>query len=87
MKNEIKLALAQINLCVGDIKKNTIQIIENIHLAKEKYHADIVIFPELAITAYPPEDLLLRPALHSQIKNSLKDICSASNGIDVIIRG
>ena len=85
MKNEIKLALAQINLCVGDIKKNTIQIIENICRAKEKYHADIVIFPELAITAYPPEDLLLRPALHSQIKNSLKDICSASNGIDVII--
>lgn len=85
MKKEIKLALAQINLCVGDIKKNTIQIIENIHRAKEKYRADIVIFPELAITAYPPEDLLLRPALHSQIIISLKDICSASHGIDVII--
>jgi len=85
MKKEIKLALAQINLCVGDIKQNTIQIIENIHRAKEKYHADIVIFPELAITAYPPEDLLLRPALHSQIKNSLKDICNAAHGIDVVI--
>ncbi|MEE9575670.1 MAG: NAD+ synthase [Gammaproteobacteria bacterium] len=85
MKKEIQLAIAQINLCVGDIKRNTIQIIENIHRAKEKYHADIVIFPELAITAYPPEDLLLRPALHSQIKISLEDICNASHGIDVII--
>lgn len=85
MKDSIQLALAQINLCVGDIEKNTFQIIENIHLAKEKHSADIVIFPELAITSYPPEDLLLRPALHSQIKNSLKDICRVSNGIDVII--
>ena len=85
MKKEIQLALAQINLCVGDIRKNTIQIIENIHRAKEQYCADIIIFPELAITAYPPEDLLLRPALHSKIKSSLEDICSASHGIDVII--
>ena len=85
MKKEIKLALAQINLCVGDIEKNTFKIIENIHLAKEKHSADIVIFPELAITSYPPEDLLLRPALHTQIKNALEDICNASNGIDVII--
>ncbi len=85
MKKEIQLALAQINLCVGDIKKNTIQIIENIDRARDKLRADIVIFPELAITAYPPEDLLLRPALHLQINNSLKDICNASHGINVII--
>ena len=85
MKNEIQLALAQIDLCVGDIKKNTIQIIENIDRARDELHANIVIFPELAITAYPPEDLLLRPALHAQIKHSLKDICSTSHGIDVII--
>jgi len=71
----IQIALAQINLCVGDINGNTQRIIGKIHQAKDELHADIVIFPELAITAYPPEDLLLRPALHSQIKNSLKDIC------------
>ncbi len=85
MKKEIQLAIAQINLCVGDIKRNTIQIIGNIDRARDELHADIVIFPELAITAYPPEDLLLRPALHSQIKNSLKDICNAAQGIDVVI--
>jgi len=81
----IQIALAQINLCVGDIEGNTKLIIENILRAKEQLHADIIIFPELAITSYPPEDLLLRPALHSQIKNSLKDICNAAHGIDVII--
>ncbi len=83
--NDIRIALAQINLCVGNINKNTIQIIENIDQARDELHADIVIFPELAITAYPPEDLLLRPALHIQIKKSLKDICNAAHGIDVII--
>ncbi len=82
---DIQIALAQINLCVGDIKGNTILIIENILQAKEQLHADIIIFPELAITSYPPEDLLLRPALHLQIKKSLKDICNAVPGIDVII--
>ncbi len=70
----IQIALAQINLCVGDIKGNTELIIENILRAKEQYQADIIIFPELAITSYPPEDLLFRPALHLQIKKSLKDI-------------
>ena len=69
---DIQIALAQINLCVGDIKGNTKLIIENILRAKEQLDADIIIFPELAITSYPPEDLLLRPALHSQINKSLK---------------
>jgi len=82
---DIQIALAQINLCVGDIKGNTKLIIENILRAKEQLHADIIIFPELAISSYPPEDLLLRPALHLQINESLKDICNAAHEIDVII--
>jgi predicted amidohydrolase len=45
MKKEIQLAIAQINLCVGDIKRNTIQIIGNIDRARDKLHADIVIQP------------------------------------------
>lgn len=85
MNKEIQFAIAQINLCVGDITGNTKLIIENINRARDELHADIIIFPELAITAYPPEDLLLRPALHLQIKNSLKDICNAAHGIDVVI--
>ncbi len=85
MNKEIQFAIAQINLCVGDITGNTKLIVENIDRARDQLHADIIIFPELAITAYPPEDLLLRPALHTQLKNSLKTICKASDGIDVII--
>ena len=82
---DIQIALAQINLCVGGIEENTLKIIKNICLAKDQYQADIIIFPELTITSYPPEDLLLRPALHLQIKKSLTDICNIAHGIDVII--
>lgn len=85
MKKEIIFALAQINLHVGDVEDNKNIIIDNIRRAKEHANANVIIFPELAITAYPPEDLLLRPALHSQIKIALKDICNESHGIDIIL--
>ena len=56
----IKIALAQINACVGDLEKNAHKIIANIRAAKDK-GVDMVIFPELALVGYPPEDLLLKP--------------------------
>lgn len=83
-KKDIHIALAQINLCVGDIKGNKNIIIENIRQAV-KQHADIIIFPELSITGYPPEDLLLRPAFHTQVQQVLADICKESKYIDIII--
>ena len=58
--NTLRLALAQINTTVGDLEGNTEKIIENLEQAKRK-KADIVMFPELAICGYPPEDLLLKP--------------------------
>ena len=56
----VRLALAQINPTVGDLEGNTEKIIENIRAAAEQ-SAEIVVFPELAVTGYPPEDLLLKP--------------------------
>lgn len=53
----MKIALAQINTIVGDLKGNTELIIQNINSARQK-GADLVVFPELAITGYPPRDLL-----------------------------
>ncbi len=56
----VRLALAQINPTVGDLEGNTEKIIENIRAAAD-HAAEIVVFPELAVTGYPPEDLLLKP--------------------------
>ena len=64
----MKIALAQINSCVGDLKGNTAKIIAGLKKARSK-KVDLVVFPELALTGYPPEDLLLKPHF---IDHSLK---------------
>ncbi|MCX5679674.1 MAG: NAD+ synthase [Candidatus Omnitrophica bacterium] len=59
MKNKIRLAIAQINCTVGDLEGNVLKITDHLRKA-EVLGVDIVSFPELAITGYPPEDLLLK---------------------------
>lgn len=83
MHGTLRLALAQINTCVGDIDGNTDKIIEYINLARS-YGADIVVFPELAITGYPPEDLLLKPSFLEDNLGALDRVIEASYGITVI---
>ena len=53
--------MAQINPLVGDIHGNTALILEKSREAITRFQPDLVVFPELVLTAYPPEDLLLRP--------------------------
>ncbi|MEI6845876.1 MAG: nitrilase-related carbon-nitrogen hydrolase, partial [Candidatus Firestonebacteria bacterium] len=69
----MRIALCQINTTVGDFAGNTAKIIEYIEKAKAS-KADICVFPELAVTGYPPEDLLLRQKFIDDNKNTLKDI-------------
>ena len=56
------IALAQINPIVGDIPGNTLLVLQNIAIAKAQ-GVRVILFPELVLTGYPPEDLLLRPSL------------------------
>lgn len=58
--NAVRIAVAQINTIVGDLKGNTEKILFYINQANKK-DTDLIVFPELAITGYPPEDLLLKP--------------------------
>ena len=71
MSETLKIAMAQTNFCVGDILGNCQIIIRDINRARSEFGANVVIFPELAITGYPPEDLILRPELHRQVKTAL----------------
>jgi NAD+ synthase (glutamine-hydrolysing) len=80
----MKIALAQINTTVGDLKGNTKKIIDRIELAKKK-KVDLVVFPELAVTGYPPKDLLLKRDFVLATNKCLKDIQKASVGIGVIV--
>jgi NAD+ synthase (glutamine-hydrolysing) len=75
--------MAQINPTVGAIKANQEQIIEIIK-GKQAAH-DLIVFPELTLTGYPPEDLLYRKELHQQVLKSLKAIQKATKNCFVIV--
>ena len=83
MKN-IRIALAQINTTVGDLEGNTKKIINFIEKAK-KYDCDIVAFPELAITGYPPEDLLFKESFINENLEKLKEIAEVCNNIIAVV--
>ncbi|UTA47328.1 NAD+ synthase [Simiduia sp. 21SJ11W-1] len=84
-KTSINLALAQINPMVGDIDGNTALVIETTRQAEQSQHADLVVFPELVLTGYPPEDLLLRPSLEWRIDRALQALCGAGFSAAILV--
>ncbi len=78
----LRASLAQINSTVGDLAGNADQIIERIHEA-ESIGADLVAFPELALTGYPPEDLVLRRGFVEDNLAMLRRVCEATQGLHV----
>jgi NAD+ synthase (glutamine-hydrolysing) len=77
--------LAQVNTYVGDIPGNTQKVIQFAQRAQVELAADAVIFPELTLTGYPPEDLLLRPSLDLRIERALAEIMAANLSLVVIV--
>ncbi len=75
--SKLNIVLAQINCLVGDIVGNTDKILSVAAEAIQNHDADIVVFPELTLTGYPPEDLLLRPSLETRVNSALEKIKSA----------
>lgn len=67
----LNVVMAQISLRVGDIEGNAERIIDSSLKARELFAADLILFPELTLTGYPPEDLLLREELHQRVEQSL----------------
>lgn len=79
-----RIALAQINAKVGDIEGNLNKILNYISSAKDS-GVDILCFPELSITGYPPEDLLLKPNFINDSISTIEEIRKASSNITVIV--
>ncbi len=80
----MRLALAQINSVVGDLDGNTNRILDGLSAAREA-GADLVLFPELAITGYPPEDLLLRPGFVRAARSRVETIAHATHGLTALV--
>ena len=81
----IRLVLAQVNLMIGDITGNADRVIEAAQRARDEQRADVIVFPELTLTGYPPEDLLLRPGLYHTVKQALTRVRHTVNGITVVL--
>ena len=70
---------------MGDIAGNCRRVIETAIHARDRHQADAVIFPELTLLGYPPEDLLLRTAVIDRVNEALEYLCNTLSGIDVVI--
>jgi len=80
----MRIALAQINTVVGDLDGNRERILGRLADAREA-GADLVLFPELAVTGYPPEDLLLRPGFLRAARASLDAIAAETRGVAALV--
>ncbi|MDH5190201.1 MAG: NAD+ synthase [Gammaproteobacteria bacterium] len=85
MSQNLRISIAQVNLLVGDIAGNMQHILDAITTARDEQHTDVILFPELTITGYPPVDLLLRPDFRKKTANAISSLAKHVKGIDVVV--
>lgn len=83
MHQTLTILLAQLNPTVGAIETNTAKLVHVIQTQQEQH--DVILFPELSITGYPPEDLLFRQNLHQRVEQALQTIQANTNDCYVIV--
>ena len=81
----LRIAMAQFDFPVGDVAGNAARIAAMIAEARDAYDADVVLFPELAVSGYPPEDLLYRPSFLRDCEAAMARIAAAATGIVAIV--
>ena len=85
MSKTLRIALAQFDFPVGAVAQNAERITAMIAEARDEYGADLVLFPELALSGYPPEDLLLRPGFLRDCEVALQRIAAMTQGIVAVV--
>ncbi len=80
----LRVGLAQINTTVGDLRGNTVRIVDGLSRAHE-HQVDLVLFPELAIPGYPPEDLLLKPNFIEANRACLDELLPHTRGLTAVV--
>ncbi len=81
----LNVVLAQINLKVGDLAGNVVRISEAAARARDELGGDLAVFPELTLTGYPPEDLLLRSDFLDRCEAALAQLAERVTGIDLVL--
>jgi NAD+ synthase (glutamine-hydrolysing) len=85
MPKPLRIALAQFDFPVGDVAGNAARIEAMIAVARDEFGADVVLFPELAVSGYPPEDLLVRPAFLRECTVAIERIAAHARGIVAVV--
>ncbi|HKE94090.1 MAG TPA: NAD+ synthase [Povalibacter sp.] len=85
MASSVRIALAQLNLFVGDVAGNTQRVIDVAARARDELKADLVLFPELSLSGYPPEDLLFHTGMRRQVDAARKRVAEQTHGIAVMV--
>jgi len=85
MGDAVKVALAQLDLKVGDVTGNTARIIDHARRARDTEGADLIVFPELSVCGYPPEDLLFHSGLRHAVERSVSEIREQVTGIAILV--
>lgn len=81
----LNIALAQINFLVGNIATNIDNIVQSATYARDELKADLIVFPELIVTGYPAEDLLLRKDFIEAANNAIHELAERVNGIALVV--
>src|SRR3977135_4502775 len=81
---QLRCVMAQLNLVVGDVDGNTTRIVSAAKLARDQHRADVILVPELALSGYPPEDLLFHSGMRLQVGRSLERLKQEVRGITLI---
>jgi NAD+ synthase (glutamine-hydrolysing) len=81
----LRIALAQLNLFVGDVGGNAQRVIDTAAEARDRLKADLVLFPELALSGYPPEDLLFHKGMKRQVAAALERVRGEVKGVTVMV--
>ncbi|PJK00516.1 NAD+ synthase [Lysobacteraceae bacterium NML91-0213] len=85
MSTTLRIALAQFDFPVGAVEHNADRIVQMIGEARDEFGADVVVFPELAISGYPPEDLLMRPSFLAACERALQRVAAEAQGIVAVV--
>lgn len=85
MSDKFRVVMAQLNLLVGDVAGNLRQVMEAAIRSRDEYHAQLVVFPELTLTGYPPEDLLFHSTLRRDVEQSVERLTHEIRGLDVMV--
>jgi NAD+ synthase (glutamine-hydrolysing) len=81
---QLRCVMAQLNLVVGDVDGNTSRIVTAANEARDRYRADVVMLPELAVSGYPPEDLLFHSGMRLQVARAIERLKREIRGITLI---